>query len=218
MAYSAGENPPNQGDPRVRPVQPFDLLQDADRTPRFWRSETDERRIAPRQPRPRYWQREEAFQRDEEVGHPRGSSARRETAGWVRTQPVGHPGTSALARTMPVAQGPRGGGNGTPGVIHIRDDEEMVSEERPQVTRGIDEGVDSDFDSDPGGYENQELCGMCLDRKRTRAFAPCGHCYACGKCARRLWHMDSPPARPKGTIVCPLCRKTVVEVIRMIFS
>jgi len=53
------------------------------------------------------------------------------------------------------------------------------------------------------------ICCMCLERKCTHVFAPCGHMCSCESCAEESMEQDQR---------CPLCRQEAAMTVRVYFS
>ena len=49
--------------------------------------------------------------------------------------------------------------------------------------------------------QEQKNCKICMDKKISMVFVPCGHLISCRKCANALKQ-------------CPLCRKPIKEAIK----
>ncbi|GLI67565.1 hypothetical protein VaNZ11_011791, partial [Volvox africanus] len=72
----------------------------------------------------------------------------------------------------------------------------------------------------PGGTDNA-LCVVCLTASPVMGFrhGPTVHCCACYPCTQRLLGQRSEqtgpgrPSRPRASILCPLCRETVEDVL-----
>lgn len=53
-------------------------------------------------------------------------------------------------------------------------------------------------------HDTSNECQICCTNKYNTVFLPCGHVYACVKCASALLH-------------CPLCRNKITDVLRIFF-
>jgi len=57
---------------------------------------------------------------------------------------------------------------------------------------------------------DEDLCVICLDRKKTTAFFRCGHKICCLHCAKEILHVEN-----KDDKKCPICRKIVGGILRI---
>ena len=62
--------------------------------------------------------------------------------------------------------------------------------------------------------DEEDLCVICLDRKRAAVLVPCGHAQSCLECGLQ-WADTGPnrPGREAASATCPLCRDTIEQVI-----
>ncbi|KAL3824495.1 hypothetical protein ACJIZ3_020524 [Penstemon smallii] len=67
--------------------------------------------------------------------------------------------------------------------------------------------IPTEDDEEPEDVPNEELCVVCLIRRRRCAFVPCGHLVCCQRCALLV----EREALPK----CPLCRQSVQRWVRI---
>lgn len=67
-------------------------------------------------------------------------------------------------------------------------------------------------DDEPAGNDvpDGQLCVVCLMRRRTTAFTPCGHLVCCNRCAVSVEREVSPK--------CPICRMPIRTSMRIFLS
>ncbi|KAL5725948.1 RING-type E3 ubiquitin transferase [Ranunculus cassubicifolius] len=77
---------------------------------------------------------------------------------------------------------------------------------RDQAAAEIQNGIDN-IGSSRGGVLGGPSCVLCLSRRRTFLFVPCGHLVCCGTCALSLQENLSP--------TCPTCGGTISNTIKL---
>ncbi|KAK6918810.1 hypothetical protein RJ641_017232 [Dillenia turbinata] len=99
-----------------------------------------------------------------------------------------------------------------PMVGTARGNEENAEFNAPQFTplgslmRMVDgfDGVDLKMKkSNYKGRSSDQLCCVCMERKKGAAFIPCGHTY-CRVCSRELW---------LNRVSCPICNRSILEIL-----
>jgi len=61
-----------------------------------------------------------------------------------------------------------------------------------------------------GDIPDEDLCVVCLLRRRQAAFIQCGHRVCCVPCAQRVEQGSNP--------LCPVCRQIVTSIVRVFDS
>eukprot|EP00930_Biecheleria_cincta_P064272 TRINITY_DN4982_c2_g1_i1.p1 TRINITY_DN4982_c2_g1~~TRINITY_DN4982_c2_g1_i1.p1 ORF type:complete len:519 (-),score=40.76 TRINITY_DN4982_c2_g1_i1:52-1608(-) len=82
---------------------------------------------------------------------------------------------------------------------------------RPCDGTHMEKAISSTPNHDTSEFDEDLMCVVCLDAKKTHAFVPCGHQCVCADCAHGLL------PRRSGDATCPVCRASVSNVIQ-IFS
>lgn len=86
-------------------------------------------------------------------------------------------------------------------ILHMRFFHSQLLE--PQHVTVIHEEPDNQND-----IEEEDMCRICMVKKRDSVMYPCGHMHYCIACANRVYQSTRKPS-------CPTCRNPIKDVIKV---
>lgn len=92
-------------------------------------------------------------------------------------------------------------------IVQARHDERLRAAGYPPMTAGVRAGVESAAASARSQEKTIGQCPCCCDSQQNAAFSPCGHLYACTRCAHRLYD--------GGRGKCPVCRGPIQTYLKI---
>ncbi|KAL8228251.1 hypothetical protein R6Q57_015835 [Mikania cordata] len=87
--------------------------------------------------------------------------------------------------------------------VQLSNPEREVATPRRMPLMRLLEETEIETDGQDEGTGRDQVCCVCMGRKKGAAFIPCGHTY-CRVCCRELW-------LNRGS--CPLCNRSILEIL-----